>query len=101
MYIKNESNKQNFTFLTRNQLIKIGKNKLYIDEDIQTRFSNLNLIDSCIRYKLDTLQNYSFYVTRIDTIKYFISGTFHFTGRNDCGEEVHITEGEFNLPYRF
>jgi hypothetical protein len=101
MYIKNESNKQNFTFLTRNQKIKIGENKLYLDDEIQTRFSNLNLIDSCIRYKLDTFQIYSFNVTKIDTINYFLSATFHFIGKNDCGEEIHISDGEFNLPYRF
>ena len=101
IYIDNEKEKEHFTFLIRNKKLTIGDNELFINENIQTRFSNLNLVDSCIRYKLDTLQIYSFNVTKIDTINYFLSATFHFISKNDCGEEVHITDGEFNLPYRF
>ena len=101
MSVENEENNQFFKFVTKELKLKIGNNKLYIDEDIQTRFSNLNLNDSCIRYKLDTFQPYSFNVTKIDTINYYLSAYFSFIGKNDCGDEVIITDGEFNLPYRF
>jgi|SRR5690606_5247928 len=101
MYIRNESIKQNFTLLTRNQILKIGENELFINEDIQTRYSDLTKSENCVRFKIDTLVPYSFYLSRIDTISYYLTGTFHFTGKNDCGEEVQITDGEFNLHYRF
>ncbi|MFZ1705359.1 MAG: hypothetical protein WAT79_13505 [Saprospiraceae bacterium] len=101
MYIRNESLSQNFTLLTRNQILKIGDNELFTNENIQTRFSNLNNMESCVRYELDTLKFSSLYISKIDTINYYLSGTFNFTGKNDCGEEVKITDGEFNLSYRF
>ena len=100
MYIKNESLKQNFTFLTRNQILKIGNNKLYKDEFIQTFFSD-GRSSNCNIFSIDTLSTYSFNITKIDTLKYFLTGRFNFKGRNVCGEEVLITDGEFNLPYRF
>ena len=101
IYIDNEKENEHFTFLIRNSKLSMGENKLFINDDIQTRFSNLNNSVQCVRFKLDTLKAYSFYISKIDSINYYLSGKFHFTGKNECGEEVLITEGEFNLPYRF
>jgi hypothetical protein len=101
MYIKNESIKQNFIFLTRNQKLILGNNKLYKDEFIQTFYADGKFSEGCKIFIIDTLTSSTLNITKIDTVDYFLSGTFHFTAKNDCGDVMTITDGEFNLPYRF
>ncbi|MBK8622889.1 MAG: hypothetical protein IPN79_14330 [Saprospiraceae bacterium] len=100
MHIKNKNAGQNFAFLTRNEKLRIGDNKLHVDEFYGTFFSD-GSDNGCNIFVLDTISPYSFHILKIDTIKYYLMGTFDFKGNNDCGDQVTITDGEFNLPYRF
>ncbi|GAC1311176.1 MAG: hypothetical protein NVSMB24_29990 [Mucilaginibacter sp.] len=38
-------------------------------------------------------------ITKLDSIKDFVSGTFYFTAVNDKGEKVQVTDGRFDMLY--
>ena len=101
MSVENENKRQNFKFITRQSRLEFGDNKFYTDEFIQTFFADGNFSQGCNIFIIDTLSSSTLIITKIDTVDYFLSGTFHFRGKNDCGAELTISEGEFNLPYRF
>jgi hypothetical protein len=99
--IKNEIKKQHILLIVHKTPLKLGENKLYIDEFIQTRYSDSFKSSECRRFKIDTLLPFSFKLNKIDSLNRILKGTFSFTAKNDCSEFVSITDGEFNLPYSF
>jgi hypothetical protein len=38
-------------------------------------------------------------ITKLDSIKDFVSGTFYFTAVNDKGEKVQVTDGRFDMLF--
>jgi hypothetical protein len=38
-------------------------------------------------------------ITKIDSVKDFVSGTFYFTAVNDKGEKVQVTDGRFDMLF--
>ena len=98
MHIDNEAKNSRITMIVRKEWLKIGNNQLYTDDFIQTFYADGGEI--CNIFVLDTISPHSFNILQIDTIKYYLKGTFNFKGKNDCGDQVTITDGEFNLPYR-
>jgi hypothetical protein len=58
----------------------------------------------CGYYDLDTLKIHKFTIINIDTIKHTIEGTFEYSAydRNgSCADTVYITDGYFDIVYRF
>ena len=95
--IKNEKNKTGFKFELKN--IKNENQDYFFEPD--SRFYESNNNQNCVSYYLFNQGYNLFRFEKIDTINKFIKAKFSFKTLNDCGEEVHITDGEFNLPYRF
>jgi hypothetical protein len=98
---KNEKRSQNILMIVHKTILKEGENKLYSDINIQTFFADGKFSNGCKIFNIDTLTSSTLNISKIDTVDYFLSGTFHFTAKNDCGDVMTITDGEFNLPYRF
>ena len=101
MYIDNEQRKQRITLLVRDKKLILGENDLYTSSFIETSFSDGNKLANCKIFIIDSLAFQSLQISKIDTINRYLTGTFYFTGKNECGDEVQITDGEFNLHYRF
>ncbi len=80
------------------QAILIGNNSIFNKEDIYKNLSNLS---GCVGYNLDTLETEQIIVIEIDTINRIMVGEFEFSAINDCSDTVHITDGYFDLEYRF
>ncbi len=55
----------------------------------------------CRFYDLDTSKTNIINIINIDTENYTMEGTFKFTSVNDCRDTVHVTDGYFDLDYRF
>lgn len=64
-------------------------------------FTNGELENTCKRFALDTLSGHHLVVIELDTIDYSMIGEFAFTAINECNDTVKITEGYFDLKYRF
>lgn len=64
-------------------------------------FVDYTNIEKCITYDLDTVKTRVIEIIQIDTINFRISGNFQFTVANDCSDTLDISEGYFDLEYRF
>jgi hypothetical protein len=56
------------------------------------------LTTDAISFKLDTLFEYNFEITRLDTVKNIISGKFSFTGTSP-NDTIKVSEGRFDVKY--
>ncbi len=52
-------------------------------------------------FYVDTTKYNEFILTQLDTMDYIISARFSFTGVDENGNTVSITDGEFRQHYRF
>jgi hypothetical protein len=95
--IQNEETKTGIKIELRE--IKLENTKYGFERD--SGYFNSNNIQDCVFFNLSTGEFNEISFETIDTINYFIKAKFSMVTINECGEEVHITEGEFNLPYRF
>lgn len=86
------------TFEISASLLKEGNNKINPSEDIF-----IDKVDGKYNtYRLDTSSYHSLNITKLDTAKYIISGTFEFTAiRNGGLDTVKITSGCFDVIPRF
>ncbi len=100
IYAKNDNENSSMSlFLVKS--INIGINKLYFGpNDIYTKFVDANKIHSCRVFKIDTLLTNFINITKLDTINQILQATFEFTGINDCGNKVKITDGKIDAIYR-
>lgn len=64
-------------------------------------YQNLINDSGCRFYYLDTTKTRLISINYIDTINYEIRGCFEFTAINKCQDTVHITNGYFDVEYRF
>ena len=77
---------------------KIGFNEITYRSSVH---SDLNNSSGCFLYIIDTSFNRSISIIEVDSLDYNISGTFEFTAINKCQDTVHITDGYFDVEYRF
>jgi hypothetical protein len=74
-------------------------NNIITDKSIV--FSDLNNPSGCFSYTIDSTLSRIFTLIEVDTIEFTIMGTFEFTAFNNCQDTVRITDGYFNVEYRF
>lgn len=77
---------------------KIGLNEITYKSSV---FSDLNNPSGCSSYIIDTSFYRSISIIEVDSLDYIISGTFEFTAVNSCSDTVKITDGYFDVNYRF
>ncbi len=88
--------RQGLRFSTRNTII--GSNTMIFKKNA---FGDALKMAGCQDYRLDTLKKRELIILNIDTNSFIMEGTFEFSAHNDCGDTVHITDGYFDLDYRF
>ncbi|MFZ1705357.1 MAG: hypothetical protein WAT79_13495 [Saprospiraceae bacterium] len=71
---------------------------LFKGNNTTTLFRNTNY---CGNYLLDTSLNNYINISELDINNFRIKGKFEFSSQDTCGNLVNLTDGEFNLPYRF
>jgi hypothetical protein len=54
---------------------------------------------STLSFKLDTLLDYKFEITHLDTVKNIVAGRFSFIGITPSKDTVKVTEGRFDVIY--
>lgn len=53
-----------------------------------------------IRYQTTTIVNGQLYISKLDSVKQIVSGTFSFSAINlTKGDTVHVTDGRFDMKY--
>lgn len=52
-----------------------------------------------IQYVTNTTLSGQLNITKLDTVKQVVSGTFYFTAVNDSNDTVKVTGGRFDMPY--
>ncbi len=77
---------------------QLGINQLTYKSEIYLNYNNKK---GCKSYYLDTTVNRTIIVEQVDTFNYIIKGSFEFTGLNQCGDTINVTDGFFDLEYRF
>ncbi len=76
----------------------IGGNEVFLKK--REFIDGLNS-SGCVYYDLDTFQVRLINILEIDTINYRIVGKFEYSAINDCSDTVHISNGYFDVQYRF
>ncbi|MBK7344920.1 MAG: hypothetical protein IPJ06_18580 [Saprospiraceae bacterium] len=76
----------------------IGENEITYKSSV---YSDLNNKSGCFSYFIDTSFTRTVSIIKVDSLDYIISGTFEFTAVNQCFDTVKITDGYFDLKYRF
>lgn len=97
----NQSNNQTITFFLRNSNIKLGKNKLFKDDFLISRFSDGKKVTDCILYPIDTLKENFVELFLIDTINFKLEGKVEMNCLNNCNESIKIEDAVFKVKYRF
>jgi hypothetical protein len=74
--------------------------------NINLSYKRVNKIDSRFYednfdFYVDTTKNSEFILTSLDTVSFMMSARFSFTGVDESGKTVSITNGEFRQKYRF
>jgi len=76
---------------------RIGENEL-IDNESLFHIQNHN--NDCELYEdLTPTFNSHLSISEIDTIDFFIKGTFEFSAFNECNDTIRVTDGVFDLKY--
>ena len=76
----------------------LGENEL--QESIQD-YTDYNNKSGCLTYSIDSSYNRRLTILSIDTINFIVEGTFEFTAISECQDTVRITDGYFEIEYRF
>jgi hypothetical protein len=97
----NQLENQNIRLNVKNPKLKLGDNRLFLNDFIKTQFVDGKQASDCKLFPLDTTMSNNLFITAIDTINFRIEGTFYFTGKNSCDEIRKITDGVFRVTYRF
>ncbi len=80
---------------------ELGVNRIKDIEDIWY-ISNSDNISECKYYEeLNSQVDNEITIIEIDTINYFIKAEFNFSVINNCQDTINVTEGYFDLNYRF
>ncbi|MCF8239086.1 MAG: hypothetical protein K9I85_13070 [Saprospiraceae bacterium] len=64
-------------------------------------YSDLIKFPGCRYYYIDTNMINIISIINIDSLNFFIEGTFEFTAISKCQDTVRITDGYFDVEYRF
>lgn len=93
---------------SKNQSIGFSKYSTILGEnEIPFRlrtYKDWNKNGNCGFYDLDTTSVRNLTILEVDTVKFLIKGTFEFTAIDhygDCNDTVRITDGYFDVNYRF
>jgi hypothetical protein len=94
------SKKNNDVFVFRLWNLKEANidNSYVINGKIYTRYVD-KTIDK--RFYVDTTNFNEFILISLDTVGLMMNAKFSFTGKDESGKTVSITEGSFRLGYRF
>lgn len=65
-----------------------------------TVFKNYMLEEDCVRFLFDKSKEDYIRISNLDYQEKRISGTFKFSGLNECGDSIDVTEGNFDAPYQ-
>jgi len=93
---KNDS--ESIVIYVRDLFDKNTDYNLFKGNNTSTLYRNNN---SCGNFLLDPNLNNFINITEFDQNTFRIKGMFKFSSLDTCGNQIHITDGEFNLPYRF
>jgi len=100
-HLEDQSTNQSINISTKP--VSLGDNPIYVNNVhlIKRVFKDWNNDSGCIFYNLDTLSENTIHIIEIDSINRRIEGTFLFSAINDCNDVVRVTDGYFDIAYRF
>ena len=101
MNVRNDETNQTFLIYIEGNLQNNTIHEIFTNENSPSFLREGILQDSCTNFKIINDENSYFEIINIDFNQRKIKGKFSFIGKNDCGDEAIITDGEFNLLYRF
>ena len=78
----------------------VGVNEIYYNGNF-TYFSDGSNSQDCIKYDSLNNSNNTFTILTLDSVNFIMTGEFEFQAINDCEDTVSVTEGYFDLHYRF
>jgi hypothetical protein len=99
--VRNETLENSALIYVNGQISNNTIHEIFTENNSPSTFFLKNTIDSCSNYKVIKGYNNFLEITRFNPDLKVINGKFSFTAKNNCGDVVTITDGEFNLPYRF
>ena len=76
-------------------ITQLGEYMLYTDS------SEIYYAVNPVPYYTDSVTNGILTMTRIDTVNSILSGRFYFTGISYLGDTVRITDGRFDVKFRY
>jgi hypothetical protein len=92
--IKNENGIYLYLYNIKNKNIN---NSYKINNEVYSYYFNKK---NGQNYYIDTTKNNEFILTSLDTVSFTMSARFSFTGVDESGKTVSITDGEFRQNYR-
>ena len=82
-------------------VLSTGDYDLYDGVNVKTRFRRGSNIVDCWVYYIISGEASNITIDYLDNSNYVVGGSFLFKCKNDCGEILNITDGEFRQKYRF
>ena len=101
IYSSKASNRTGIILTSNNVRYTNTSYNLYRQGKYSEFYLKNTVLNSWDSYYLDTTNFNKLIITYIDTVDFILKGNFTFTGKNENGNTVSITEGEFRYHYRF